>query len=328
MADFGATIAATTAASAALAGASSDAQASRWRAYTSNSQPSGGEQRSGARTYRGARYSSYSYGYGHPMYHHPTYHVHRPGCPQCYYRDFLADSIEKYNASRAELRETYIWNLRELSRLHSSSFSEPASPSSSSPPQQQQQQQQQRRRSPSPQQQVQSPSSLPAPGSHDIQSPSEKTPEQKEAELDKLYRYYVWRVREVYDNHREHHQRLFGRNYLYWVKPERIYLGPNGDIIGGDRGTRGMSVSISGSGSGSGSGAEPSRSGPASGEGSRSNSWPNGGEGGYGAYRSEEWGRRYSQQPEPQLGYEHQCSATEGLGGNEGESEGQATPKG
>ncbi|KAI1640300.1 hypothetical protein F4809DRAFT_479664 [Biscogniauxia mediterranea] len=319
MADFGATIAATTAASAALAGASSDAHVSRWRAYTADNQPPGGEQHSGARSYRGPRYSSYSYGYGHPMYHHPTYHVHRPGCPQCYYRDFLADSIEKYKASRTELRETYIWNLRELSRLHSSLFSEPVSPSSSSSPQQQQQ----RRRS-SQQQQVQSPTSLPTPRGHDIQSPPEKSPEQKEAELDKLYRYYVWRVREVYDNHREHHQRLFGRNYLYWVEPERIYLGSDGDIIGGGRGTRGMSESVSGSGSITG----PSRSGLTSGEGSRSNSWPDGGEGGYGAYRTEEWGRRYSQQPGPRLGYEPRCLANDGLGGDEGEPERRATPKG
>ncbi|KAI0447821.1 hypothetical protein F4803DRAFT_545875 [Xylaria telfairii] len=36
------------------------------------------------------------------------------GCSQCYWRDFLTSDIEKYKTACQQLRETYIWNLREL----------------------------------------------------------------------------------------------------------------------------------------------------------------------------------------------------------------------
>ncbi|KAI8954077.1 hypothetical protein F4801DRAFT_575793 [Xylaria longipes] len=40
------------------------------------------------------------------------------GCSQCYWRDFLTNDIEKYKTACQQLRETYIWNLRELVRRH------------------------------------------------------------------------------------------------------------------------------------------------------------------------------------------------------------------
>ncbi|KAI1431575.1 hypothetical protein GGR50DRAFT_58172 [Xylaria sp. CBS 124048] len=46
----------------------------------------------------------------------------------------------------------------------------------------------------------------------------------KDAELDKLYWYYVGRVREVYDNHCQHHRLLFQDVFLSWRMPEKIEL--------------------------------------------------------------------------------------------------------
>ncbi|KAK5624344.1 hypothetical protein RRF57_000060 [Xylaria bambusicola] len=60
-----------------------------------------------------------------PRAHHnprPPYYTSSPsspcGCPRCYWREFLTNDIEKYKATRESLRETYIWNLRELVRRH------------------------------------------------------------------------------------------------------------------------------------------------------------------------------------------------------------------
>ncbi|KAI1821517.1 hypothetical protein F4861DRAFT_454848 [Xylaria intraflava] len=96
------------------------------------------------------------------------------GCPQCYWRDFLTNDIEKYKATCQQLRGTYIWNLHELVRRHR------AAPS--------------------------------------------KSRAEKEGELEKLYWYYVGRVREIYDNHCQHHRLLFQDVCLTWVMPERITL--------------------------------------------------------------------------------------------------------
>ncbi|KAI2619283.1 hypothetical protein GGR54DRAFT_138142 [Hypoxylon sp. NC1633] len=48
-----------------------------------------------------------------------------------------------------------------------------------------------------------------------------KPARQKEAELARLYMYYVSRVREVFEHHRHDHRRLFGQDYLCWTPPER-----------------------------------------------------------------------------------------------------------
>ncbi|KAI1304570.1 hypothetical protein F5Y03DRAFT_406895 [Xylaria venustula] len=47
---------------------------------------------------------------------------------------------------------------------------------------------------------------------------------EKDSELEKLYWYYVGRVREVYDNHCEHHRLLFRDVCLIWELPEKITL--------------------------------------------------------------------------------------------------------
>lgn len=81
------------------------------------------------------------------------------------------DSIQRYNEARRALRETYVWNLRELARVHAAQPRKPAI--------------------------------------------------DKAAEADRLYNYYVSRVRDVFEEHRCDHRRLFGQDYLYWAQPER-----------------------------------------------------------------------------------------------------------
>ncbi|KAK6953988.1 hypothetical protein Daesc_003950 [Daldinia eschscholtzii] len=114
--------------------------------------------------------------YGQPVYYPSGLHehlVHHAECPasQCHYRAFLMDSIQRYNESRRSLRETYIWNLRDLARAHASQPHKPAA--------------------------------------------------DKAAEADRLYAYYVSRARDVFEEHRSDHRRLFGQDYLYWSPPER-----------------------------------------------------------------------------------------------------------
>ncbi|KAI2472419.1 hypothetical protein F4781DRAFT_445368 [Annulohypoxylon bovei var. microspora] len=121
--------------------------------------------------------SRHSYGYyGQPLYYPPGLHehyVHHAECPgsQCHYRAFLTDSIQRYNESRRALRQTYVWNLRELSHIHESQPLKPA--------------------------------------------------RDKAVEAERLYSYYVSRVRAVFEEHRRDHQRLFGQDYLCWAAPER-----------------------------------------------------------------------------------------------------------
>ncbi|KAF3066588.1 hypothetical protein GL218_09074 [Daldinia childiae] len=114
--------------------------------------------------------------YGQPLYYPPGLHehlVHHAECPasQCHYRAFLMDSIQRYNETRRALRETYVWNLRELAYVHAAQPRKPAA--------------------------------------------------DKTAEADRLYTYYVSRVRDVFEEHRCDHRRLFGQDYLYWAQPER-----------------------------------------------------------------------------------------------------------
>ncbi|KAI2776786.1 hypothetical protein F4815DRAFT_330128 [Daldinia loculata] len=114
--------------------------------------------------------------YGQSLYCPPGLHehlVHHAECPasQCHYRAFLMDSIQRYNEARRALRETYVWNLRELARVHAAQPRKPAI--------------------------------------------------DKAAEADRLYNYYVSRVRDVFEEHRCDHRRLFGQDYLYWAQPER-----------------------------------------------------------------------------------------------------------
>ncbi|KAI1466892.1 uncharacterized protein F4812DRAFT_70110 [Daldinia caldariorum] len=123
------------------------------------------------------RFNAY-YGceYGQPLYYPSGLHehlVHHTECPasQCHYQAFLIDSIQRYNASRLALRETYVWNLRELARVHAS---QPRKPDA-----------------------------------------------EKHAEAERLYAYYVSRVRDVFEEHRYDHRRLLGQDYLYWTQPDR-----------------------------------------------------------------------------------------------------------
>ncbi|KAI0878967.1 hypothetical protein GGS24DRAFT_516042 [Hypoxylon argillaceum] len=105
---------------------------------------------------------------------HAVYHNSPCGCSQCYWKDFLTNDIEKYKTARKQLRETYVWNLRELVRRH--------------------------RTSPT------------------------KSRVEKDSELEKLYWYYVGRVREIYDNHCQHHRLLFRDVCLAWEIPEKVTL--------------------------------------------------------------------------------------------------------
>ncbi|KAI0889647.1 uncharacterized protein GGS22DRAFT_182991 [Annulohypoxylon maeteangense] len=118
--------------------------------------------------------SRHTYGYyGQPppsLHEHYIHHVECPGA-QCHYRSFLTDSIQRYNESRRALRQTYIWNLRELSHIHA------AQP--------------------------------------------QKSTQDKSVEAERLYTYYVSRVRSVFEEHRRDHRRLFGQDYLCWAAPER-----------------------------------------------------------------------------------------------------------
>ncbi|KAI1456560.1 hypothetical protein F4805DRAFT_475689 [Annulohypoxylon moriforme] len=117
--------------------------------------------------------SRHTYGYHGqppPSLHEHIHHVECPGS-QCHYRAFLTDSIQRYNESRRSLRQTYLWNLRELSHIHASQ---------------------------------------PQKSAHD-----------KAVETERLYTYYVSRVRSVFEDHRRDHRRLFGQDYLCWAAPER-----------------------------------------------------------------------------------------------------------
>lgn len=96
------------------------------------------------------------------------------GCSNCYWRDFLSHDVDKYETTRSQLRETYLWNLRELVRRHRSA---PA-----------------------------------------------KSREEKDGELEKLYWYYVGRVREIYENHCRHHRLLFRDDFLAWETPGKATL--------------------------------------------------------------------------------------------------------
>ncbi|KAI0555493.1 hypothetical protein F4679DRAFT_578880 [Xylaria curta] len=75
---------------------------------------------------------------GNDLYSYPPTHHSSPpysydgeypsppcGCSQCYWRDFLTTDIEKYKTACQQLRETYIWNLRELMRRHQASPKKP-----------------------------------------------------------------------------------------------------------------------------------------------------------------------------------------------------------
>ncbi|KAI0135053.1 hypothetical protein F4814DRAFT_7849 [Daldinia grandis] len=113
---------------------------------------------------------------GQPLCYPPGLHEHlvrHAECPasQCHYRAFLMDSIQRYNEARRALRETYLWNLRELAHVHAAQPRKPAI--------------------------------------------------DKTAEADRLYTYYVSRVRDVFEEHRCDHRRLFGQDYLCWAQPER-----------------------------------------------------------------------------------------------------------
>ncbi|KAI8632494.1 hypothetical protein F5Y19DRAFT_366019 [Xylariaceae sp. FL1651] len=105
---------------------------------------------------------------------HPRYSTAACGCTQCYWREFLTDNIKQYETTYYQLRDTYLWNLRELVRRHSASPMKPCA--------------------------------------------------EKDAELEKLYQYYVGRVREVYDNHSRHHWLLFHDVCLNWEVPEKVTL--------------------------------------------------------------------------------------------------------
>ncbi|KAI1177462.1 hypothetical protein F4777DRAFT_577023 [Nemania sp. FL0916] len=50
----------------------------------------------------------------------------------------------------------------------------------------------------------------------------------KDGELEKLYSYYVGRVREIYDNHSQHHRLLFHDVCMLWEMPERVTLSEEG----------------------------------------------------------------------------------------------------
>jgi hypothetical protein len=66
---------------------------------------------------------------------------------------------------------------------------------------------------------------------HGVSSPKTKTRSEKDAELEKLYRYYVGRVHEVYDNHCRHHRLLFrGDICLRWETPEKVTLLEEDDL--------------------------------------------------------------------------------------------------
>lgn len=51
-----------------------------------------------------------------------------------------------------------------------------------------------------------------------------KSREDKDGELEKLYWYYVGRVREIYDNHCRHHRLLFRDACLAWEMPDKAIL--------------------------------------------------------------------------------------------------------
>ncbi|KAI2635406.1 hypothetical protein GGS21DRAFT_80736 [Xylaria nigripes] len=56
------------------------------------------------------------------------------------------------------------------------------------------------------------------------QASPNKTRREKDRDFEKLYWYYVGRLREVYENHCEHHLLLFQDRILLWLMPEMIIL--------------------------------------------------------------------------------------------------------
>ncbi|KAI0863680.1 hypothetical protein F4860DRAFT_511577 [Xylaria cubensis] len=77
-------------------------------------------------SYHNNNYFVPSHNGGNDPYFYPPTHDSSPysydaeypgspcGCSQYYWRDFLTTDIEKYKTACQQLRETYIWNLREL----------------------------------------------------------------------------------------------------------------------------------------------------------------------------------------------------------------------
>ncbi|KAI1134973.1 hypothetical protein F5Y05DRAFT_187687 [Hypoxylon sp. FL0543] len=59
------------------------------------------------------------------LHEHYEHHSECPGA-QCHYQAFLVDSIQRYNESRRDLRQTYVWNLRQLARAHQAQPRKPA----------------------------------------------------------------------------------------------------------------------------------------------------------------------------------------------------------
>ncbi|KAI0831535.1 hypothetical protein F5Y06DRAFT_201956 [Hypoxylon sp. FL0890] len=176
MAEYATTAIAAMTATAAIV-SSSAAHRQQERAFRANKSDENSPWQQRQRPPFASTRSRHSYGYyGQQLYYPATIHEHYEHhfeCPgsQCHYRAFLMDSIQRYNESRRNLRQTYVWNLRELSRIHKA-------------------------------------------------QPQKPNPE-KEAEIDRLYTYYVSRVRDVFEEHRRDHRRLFGQDYLCWAPPER-----------------------------------------------------------------------------------------------------------
>ncbi|TGJ84477.1 hypothetical protein E0Z10_g4263 [Xylaria hypoxylon] len=140
----------------------------------------------GSSSYHGGSLSSDGDSLGLPQNHRISQYPHREGsaishygCLRCYWRDFLTGDIKKYKTTCQRLRDTYIWNLRELVRRQQGSPIKPRA--------------------------------------------------EKDSELERLYWYYVGRVREVYDNHCEHHRLLFHDICLMWELPEKVTL-PEEDV--------------------------------------------------------------------------------------------------
>ncbi|KAI1372661.1 hypothetical protein F4677DRAFT_449145 [Hypoxylon crocopeplum] len=181
MAEYAAAAITAATATAAIVGSSAANrhQELMYRAYASdeNSPSWIQQQRQRQRPLFAGTRPRHTYGYyGQPLYYPSGLHehyVHHAECPgsQCHYRAFLTDSIQQYNESRRQLRQTYVANVRDLSGVHE--------------------------RQPS------------------------KAARDKDGELARLYAYYVSRVRDVFEDHRRDHRRLFGQDYLCWAPPER-----------------------------------------------------------------------------------------------------------
>lgn len=75
-----------------------------------------------------------------------------------------------------------------------------------------------------------------------------KPPNEKHEELSRLYAYYVSRVREVFEEHRRDHRRLFGQDYLCWAQPEREDLLPSSQAVSHGRRRRRNTSHMDGTG--------------------------------------------------------------------------------